>query len=199
MLGWGLASCAPSPWLTRLAPAPPCCPQIRPLWRHYFQNTQGLIFVVDSNDRDRIGEARDELHRMLNEVRPGGACGWGACAAMCGLGCGVASGQGCAAPRAAACGEVTCGGTFTVGLMAHSCVVWRQVIGLPPQWWPRTARPAAHSSAAPDCRLFFSSAAQPQLSPARAPACGPPPSRRPVPLACLLHPLDALSCRRTAG
>ena len=29
---------------------------------------QGLIFVVDSNDRDRIGEARDELHRMLNEV-----------------------------------------------------------------------------------------------------------------------------------
>lgn len=43
--------------------------QIRPLWRHYFQNTQGLIFVVDSNDRDRIGEARDELMRMLNEVR----------------------------------------------------------------------------------------------------------------------------------
>lgn len=47
----------------------PTCLQIRPLWRHYFQNTQGLIFVVDSNDRDRIGEARDELHRMLNEVR----------------------------------------------------------------------------------------------------------------------------------
>ncbi|KAJ6354294.1 hypothetical protein OIU76_003194 [Salix suchowensis] len=40
---------------------------IRPLWRHYFQNTQGLIFVVDSNDRDRVVEARDELHRMLNE------------------------------------------------------------------------------------------------------------------------------------
>ena len=41
--------------------------KIRPLWRHYFQNTQGLIFVVDSNDRDRIGEAREELMRMLNE------------------------------------------------------------------------------------------------------------------------------------
>ena len=27
--------------------------KIRPLWRHYFSNTQGLIFVVDSNDRDR--------------------------------------------------------------------------------------------------------------------------------------------------
>ncbi|CAI0386003.1 unnamed protein product [Linum tenue] len=44
--------------------------KIRPLWRHYFQNTQGLIFVVDSNDRDRVVEARDELHRMLNEVLP---------------------------------------------------------------------------------------------------------------------------------
>lgn len=52
-----------------LSPARRSAPQIRPLWRHYFQNTQGLIFVVDSNDRDRIGEARDELHRMLNEVR----------------------------------------------------------------------------------------------------------------------------------
>lgn len=32
-----------------------------------FQNTQGIIFVVDSNDRDRVSEARDELQRMLNE------------------------------------------------------------------------------------------------------------------------------------
>lgn len=41
--------------------------KIRPLWRHYFQNTQGIIFVVDSNDRDRVVEAREELQRMLNE------------------------------------------------------------------------------------------------------------------------------------
>jgi ADP-ribosylation factor protein 1 len=41
--------------------------KIRPLWRHYYQNTQGLIFVVDSNDRDRVEDAREELHRMLNE------------------------------------------------------------------------------------------------------------------------------------
>lgn len=41
--------------------------KIRPLWRHYYQNTQGVIFVVDSNDRERVTEARDELHRMLNE------------------------------------------------------------------------------------------------------------------------------------
>ncbi|XP_046548661.1 ADP-ribosylation factor 2-like [Haliotis rubra] len=41
--------------------------KIRPLWRHYFQNTQGLIFVVDSNDRERIGEAKEELNRMVQE------------------------------------------------------------------------------------------------------------------------------------
>ncbi|XP_060897307.1 ADP-ribosylation factor 4-like [Labrus mixtus] len=40
---------------------------IRPLWRHYFVNTQGLIFVVDSNDPERIKEAADELHKMLEE------------------------------------------------------------------------------------------------------------------------------------
>lgn len=40
--------------------------KIRPLWRHYFQNTQGLIFVVDSNDRERIAEAEKELQNMVN-------------------------------------------------------------------------------------------------------------------------------------
>ncbi|KAM3609076.1 uncharacterized protein V6R79_009410 [Siganus canaliculatus] len=41
--------------------------KIRPLWRHYFQNTQGLIFVVDSNDRERVAESCDELSKMLSE------------------------------------------------------------------------------------------------------------------------------------
>ncbi|KAJ4716248.1 ADP-ribosylation factor [Melia azedarach] len=40
--------------------------KIRALWRHYFQSTEGLIFVVDSNDRERISEARNELHRILD-------------------------------------------------------------------------------------------------------------------------------------
>merc|ERR1711990_834011 len=40
--------------------------KIRKLWRYYYQNTQGLIFVVDSNDRDRIEDARDELMKMLS-------------------------------------------------------------------------------------------------------------------------------------
>lgn len=39
--------------------------KIRPLWRHYFQNTQGLIFVVDSNDKERITEASEELAKMV--------------------------------------------------------------------------------------------------------------------------------------
>ncbi|KAB5537146.1 hypothetical protein PHYPO_G00115520 [Pangasianodon hypophthalmus] len=40
---------------------------IRPLWRHYYQNTMGLIFVVDSSDRERIQEAALELQMMLEE------------------------------------------------------------------------------------------------------------------------------------
>jgi len=41
--------------------------KIRPLWRHYYQGTNGLIYVVDSNDRDRTEDAREELTKMLNE------------------------------------------------------------------------------------------------------------------------------------
>merc|ERR1712157_151461 len=41
--------------------------KIRPLWRYYYQGTNALIYVVDSNDRDRIEDAREELMKMLNE------------------------------------------------------------------------------------------------------------------------------------
>ncbi|POY75722.1 putative Small monomeric GTPase [Rhodotorula taiwanensis] len=41
--------------------------KIRPLWRHYYTGTQGFVFVVDSQDRDRIDEARQELHKILND------------------------------------------------------------------------------------------------------------------------------------
>jgi len=41
--------------------------KIRPLWRHYYTGTQGLIFVVDCADRDRIDEARQELHKIIND------------------------------------------------------------------------------------------------------------------------------------
>jgi ADP-ribosylation factor protein 1 len=41
--------------------------KIRLLWKHYYQNTDGIIFVVDSNDKERIGEAAEELNKMLAE------------------------------------------------------------------------------------------------------------------------------------
>ncbi|KAG5439775.1 hypothetical protein PCANB_000057 [Pneumocystis canis] len=41
--------------------------KIRPLWRHYYTGTQGLIFVIDSADKDRIDEARKELHRIITD------------------------------------------------------------------------------------------------------------------------------------
>ncbi|XP_077977965.1 uncharacterized protein LOC144433532 [Glandiceps talaboti] len=41
--------------------------EIRSLSRKYLENAQGIIFVVDSNDRARLEEAKDELHRMLND------------------------------------------------------------------------------------------------------------------------------------
>ncbi|CAN0878896.1 ADP-ribosylation factor 1 [Linum grandiflorum] len=42
--------------------------KIRGLWRHYFHDVEGLVFVVDCNDRERIPEARNELHRVLSDV-----------------------------------------------------------------------------------------------------------------------------------
>jgi ADP-ribosylation factor protein 6 len=41
--------------------------KIRPLWRHYYSGTQGLIFVVDSSDTARLEEARSELHKIIND------------------------------------------------------------------------------------------------------------------------------------
>ncbi|KAK4295087.1 hypothetical protein Pmani_032336 [Petrolisthes manimaculis] len=39
--------------------------RLRPLWRHYYSNTSALIYVVDSNDPERLVEAREELHLVL--------------------------------------------------------------------------------------------------------------------------------------
>ncbi|KAJ0179612.1 hypothetical protein K1T71_005324 [Dendrolimus kikuchii] len=40
---------------------------IRPYWRCYYGNTDAIIYVVDSADRDRIGISKDELVHMLRE------------------------------------------------------------------------------------------------------------------------------------
>ncbi|XP_067651643.1 ADP-ribosylation factor 6-like [Haliotis asinina] len=39
--------------------------KIRQLWKHYYPNTQGLIYVVDSADRLRMKEARAEFHGIF--------------------------------------------------------------------------------------------------------------------------------------
>mmetsp|Transcript_45124 Transcript_45124/g.71340 ORF Transcript_45124/g.71340 Transcript_45124/m.71340 type:complete len:181 (-) Transcript_45124:293-835(-) len=39
--------------------------KIRKLWRHYYQGTTGVIYIVDSSDRERIEDARDELFNVL--------------------------------------------------------------------------------------------------------------------------------------
>merc|ERR1712061_516563 len=40
--------------------------KIRPLYRHYYQGTAGIIYVVDSSDRDRIQHASEELGSLTS-------------------------------------------------------------------------------------------------------------------------------------
>ena len=40
---------------------------IRPYWRCYYTNTDAIIYVVDSADRDRVGISKTELVSMLEE------------------------------------------------------------------------------------------------------------------------------------
>jgi small GTP-binding protein len=46
--------------------------KIRPLWKHYYADTDGVIFVVDSVDHDRLaqgpGTAHNELHKICQEA-----------------------------------------------------------------------------------------------------------------------------------
>ena len=40
---------------------------LRNLWRHYYNNTNAVIFVVDSSDHERIDhEAKEELNHLMN-------------------------------------------------------------------------------------------------------------------------------------
>jgi len=45
--------------------------KIRALWKYYYQGTDGLVFLVDSNDTDRMELAAEELAHLLgqNELR----------------------------------------------------------------------------------------------------------------------------------
>ncbi|KAL1914484.1 uncharacterized protein VTP21DRAFT_8867 [Calcarisporiella thermophila] len=46
---------------------------IRSYWRNYFEQTDGLIWVVDSADRVRMADCRQELFELLKEERLAGA------------------------------------------------------------------------------------------------------------------------------
>ena len=41
--------------------------KLRSLWQHYFENTQGLIYVVDSADQERLAESAESLHAVLSD------------------------------------------------------------------------------------------------------------------------------------
>ena len=41
--------------------------KIRVLWKQYYKATDGIIFVVDSNDVDRIEDAGEQLKKLLAE------------------------------------------------------------------------------------------------------------------------------------
>lgn len=40
---------------------------LRPLWRHYFPSANALIFVIDSQDRARLDEAKEELYSIIGD------------------------------------------------------------------------------------------------------------------------------------
>uniref|UniRef100_A0A6B2LJA3 ADP-ribosylation factor n=1 Tax=Arcella intermedia TaxID=1963864 RepID=A0A6B2LJA3_9EUKA len=42
--------------------------KLRPLWRHYFQNASGIIFVVDCRNHERLEQVAEELIRIFSEV-----------------------------------------------------------------------------------------------------------------------------------
>ena len=47
---------------------------IRPLWRHHYIGTQGLVYVVDSNDVHRVAKASEELHKIMLDHAMRDAC-----------------------------------------------------------------------------------------------------------------------------
>ncbi|KAN0140214.1 ADP-ribosylation factor family domain containing protein [Lactarius tabidus] len=46
---------------------------LRPYWRNYFEQTDALVWVVDSGDRLRMSDCKEELHSLLLEDRLAGA------------------------------------------------------------------------------------------------------------------------------
>jgi len=45
---------------------------IRPYWQNYYDNTDGIIYIIDSADKNRIDEADVELGKLLEEEKLAG-------------------------------------------------------------------------------------------------------------------------------
>ena len=43
--------------------------KVRTLWSHYYENLSAIIFVVDSTDRGRLWEIREELKKINHELK----------------------------------------------------------------------------------------------------------------------------------
>jgi len=39
---------------------------IRPYWSNFYENTDAIVFVIDSADETRFSESKDELCKLLN-------------------------------------------------------------------------------------------------------------------------------------
>ena len=48
--------------------------KIRDLWKHYYEGSDALIYVVDSNDRERIDVCTETLHGILQAPELQDAC-----------------------------------------------------------------------------------------------------------------------------
>merc|ERR1711903_111799 len=40
---------------------------IRPYWKNYMENTDGIVFVVDSSDEERLQECIEELDALMKD------------------------------------------------------------------------------------------------------------------------------------
>ena len=47
--------------------------KLRQLWKHYYDGANAIIYVIDSNDRERMGTAKGELDRLLRDPTLAGA------------------------------------------------------------------------------------------------------------------------------
>ena len=42
--------------------------KLRDTWKYYYENVNGIIFVIDSANKEHLGDVRDTLHRVMSET-----------------------------------------------------------------------------------------------------------------------------------